>query len=242
MVKALIIEDEAYTRAALKAHIARLNDSIAIIGECESVQEAVTVTNACQPDLIFLDINLKDGTGFDFLDQIASPSFKIIFITADDSHAIRALKLGALDYLLKPISFEELGIAIEKVMAITETHFNNSLHVSKESFNGTGQRIVLRMQDSFQIIDFKELVYCKSSGGYTTFHLADDRKFTISKPLKAFNGQLPDALFARPHQSYLINIQFVDRFDKNRFLYLTNGVQIPVSVRRKEEIVERLFS
>ena len=107
MIKTLIIEDEPYIRKALIALIKSINSDLDIIGECESVEEAITVINTCKPELLFLDINLKGGTGFDILKKVTYKDFKVIFITAYEEYALSALKNGAIDYILKPVDVEE---------------------------------------------------------------------------------------------------------------------------------------
>ncbi|MFT5819068.1 MAG: two-component system LytT family response regulator [Crocinitomix sp.] len=241
MIKAIIIEDETYAREALKVNLSNLSSEVTILGESESVKDALLLCKATSPDLVFLDINLKDGTGFDFLDRIEEINFKIIFITAYEDYVLKALRCGAVDYILKPIDSEELAEAIQKVMTITQNQTQERMTVVKDQFIGKNDRIVLRMQDSFQIVDFEQLMYCKADSGYTTFFLSDGRKFVVSKPLKDFVSQLPAATFVRTHQSYLVNISFIDRYDKTRFLFLKNGDKIAVSIRKKESIMAKIF-
>jgi len=241
MIKGLIVEDEKYIREGLKTQLKSISDKIKIIGECESVREAIAQCDKIMPDLVFLDINLKDGTGFDFLNELKNASFKVIFITAYEEHVLRALKLGAIDYILKPINEAELDEAIQKVMAISQTQTQNRVDVVKSQFKGKSDRIVLRMQDSYQMIHFQNLMYCEADSGYTKFYLDDQRTFMASKPLKEFENQLPTDTFVRVHQSYLVNTSFIDGYDKSRYLFLKNGDKIPVSVRKKDNVITRIF-
>lgn len=241
MIKALIVEDERYIREGLKAQLKGISDEITIIGECESVKEALAHCDKMMPDLVFLDINLKDGTGFDFLNAIEHASFHVIFITAYEEYVLKALRLGAIDYILKPINEEELNEAVQKTMAIHQTQIQGRIAVVKNQFAEKNDRIVLRMQDCYQIIDFPELMYCEADGGYTKFFLKDNRSFMVSKPLKEFTNHLPEDIFIRVHQSYLVNVAFIDRYDKSRYLYLKNGAKIPVSVRKKDNVIARIF-
>jgi len=132
MIKALIVEDEEYIRKGLKTMIESLDKDLDIIGECESIVTAETVTKACKPDLIFLDINLKDGSAFEFLEKVNQLSFKVIFITAFEEYALRALKNGAVDYILKPVDVEELEIAIDKVLNLNNHFQKERLQIVKE--------------------------------------------------------------------------------------------------------------
>lgn len=238
MIKTLIVEDEEYTRKGLISQINSLNKGLNIIGECEAVHEAVVVAKACQPDLVFLDINLIGGTGFDFLEQTKELNFKVIFVTAYEEFALKALKNGAVDYVLKPVDIEELETAIEKVLKYP----NNGVqfNVAAEHFNGNKKRLVLSLHDSFQVVEFNDLMYCKSDSGYTTFFLQGGREFMTSKPIKEFENQLPDSIFVRTHQSYIVNLNYVDKFDKTNFVSLKDNTKIPVSTRKRNEFVSRM--
>lgn len=242
MIKALIIEDELYIRKGLIAMIQTLDKDIDILGECESVKDAIVVTNACKPDLIFLDINLKDGIAFDFLEKVKHLSFHIIFITAYDQYALQALKNGAVDYILKPVDIDELENAIDKIEHHKEDPLQDQLEIVKNQLvHGKKDRIVLRLQEGYQVINFDTLMYCQSDKGYTTFFTADKKSYIASKPIKEFEGQLPEEIFIRTHQSYLVNLQYVDKYDKAGYIFLKSGTKVPVSTRKKEEFVSRLL-
>ncbi len=242
MIKALIVEDELYIRKGLISMIQSLDKNIDIVGECESVKEAVTVTKACKPDLIFLDINLKDGIAFDFLEQVEDLSFQVIFITAYDQYALKAIKNGALDYILKPVDIEELEKAIDKVKDVSENRQEHLKIVKQQLTENKKEHIVLRLQEGYQVIRFDMLMYCQSDKGYTTFYLDNKKSYIASKPIKEFEEQLPDELFVRTHQSYVVNLRFIDKFDKTGYIFLKSGNRIPVSTRKREEFVNRLFN
>lgn len=242
MIKALIVEDELYIRKGLISMIQSLDKDIDILGECESVVEATTVTKACKPDLIFLDINLKDGIAFDFLENVKELSFQVIFITAYDQYALKALKNGAVDYILKPVDIEELEKAIDKVENTDPDQQKERLEIVKQQLvNNKKEHMVLRLQEGYQVIRFESLMYCQSDKGYTTFYTDTKKSYIASKPIKEFEGQLPEEMFVRTHQSYVVNLQFVDKYDKNGYIYLKTGEKIPVATRKKEEFVSRLL-
>ncbi len=243
MLKTLIVEDELYIRKGLISMVQSLNKDIDIIGECESVKDAVSVTNACKPDLIFLDINLTDGNAFDFLEQTNDLTFKIIFITAYEQYALQALKNGAVDYILKPVDIDELEAAIDKAICLEPELQKEQLQVVKnQMINNKKDKLVLRLQEGYQVIDFKSLIYCKSDKGYTSFYLSDGKSYMASKPIKEFEGQLPAKKFIRTHQSYIVNMDYVDKYDKNGYIFLKSGETIPVATRRKDEFVARLLN
>jgi two-component system LytT family response regulator len=241
-MKSIIVEDKEYIRKGLINLLSIINANVEVIGECESVQEALIVTKTCKPELIFLDINLSDGTAFDFLEKIETIDFKIIFITAYEEYALKALKIGAVDYLLKPVDVEELKIALDKVVKLTVSDQKNQIAKAKQVFNNEGNHLILSFHDSYQIVDLDELIYCESDKGYTTFYCNDGHKHLVSKTLKEFEDRLLDANFQRPHQSFMINMKFVDKYDKSGTIHLKNGTKIPVSSRKKETFLSSLFN
>ncbi len=243
MLKTLIVEDELYIRKGLISMVQSLNKDIDIIGECESVRDAVSVTNACKPDLIFLDINLTDGNAFDFLEQTNELAFKVIFITAYEQYALQALKNGAVDYILKPVDIDELEHAIDKANSLEPTVQKEQLQIVKnQMIDNQKDKLVLRLQEGYQVIDFKSLIYCKSDKGYTSFYLSDGKSYMASKPIKEFEGQLPVKKFIRTHQSFIVNMDYVDKYDKNGYIFLKSGEKIPVATRRKDDFVSRLLN
>lgn len=236
-MRALLIEDKAYIRKGLLNLLQLIAAEIQIIGECESVKDAVIVANACKPDLVFLDINLLDGTAFDFLEQTENLSFKIIFITAYEEYALKALKIGAVDYLLKPVDVDELKIALQKVLKLTLTEQKKQINIVKQVWNTEGNQLILSFHDSFQVIDLNELLFCESDKGYTTFYCCNDKKYVVSKNLKEFEERLLNASFLRPHQSFMVNLKFIDKYDKSGVIHLKNGKRIPVSSRKKDSFL-----
>lgn len=233
----LLVEDKAYIRKGLLNLLSLIESDIEVIGECASVKEAVIVANACKPDLIFLDINLTDGNAFDFIEQTEHLDFKIIFITAYEEYALKALKIGAVDYLLKPVDIKELETAIQKVKNIPVDVQKQQVRTAKAVWNNEDSKLILSLHDSFQVIDLNELMYCETDKGYTSFYCSDGKKHLVSKTLKEFEEQLTSANFTRPHQSFMVNLKFIDKYDKSGTIHLKNGKKIPVSTRKKEQFV-----
>lgn len=241
-MKTLLVEDKAYIRKGLLNLLQLIDTDVTVIGECESVKDAVVVTNACKPDLIFLDINLTDGNAFDFLDQTEHLNFKIIFITAYEEYALQALKIGAVDYILKPVDITDLEIALQKVAALTITEQKQQIKTVKSVWSNEDSKLILSLHDSFQVIDLNELMYCESDKGYTSFYCSNGKKHVVSKTLKTFEDQLNAANFTRPHQSYMVNLKFIDKYDKSGTIYLKNGKKIPVSSRKKDTFVSSFLN
>ncbi|MFD2726640.1 LytR/AlgR family response regulator transcription factor [Hyunsoonleella rubra] len=241
-MKALIVEDKAYNRKGLLNLLQHVEVEIEVIGECANVKDAVTVANACKPELIFLDINLTDGTGFEFLEQTEHLNFKVIFITAYEEYALKALKSGAVDYILKPIDIEELQTALLKVEKTTVEKQKQQIKTTKALWHPDDLKLILSLYDSFQVIDLNELIYCESDKGYTTFYCNNNKKYVVSKTLKAFDEQLTKANFSRPHQSFMVNLKFIDKYDKSGVIHLKNGKKIPVSSRKKDHFLNTFLS
>jgi two-component system, LytTR family, response regulator len=235
IIRILIIDDEKAIISICKNYLLE-RENIVIIGECESVNEAEILINATQPDLILLDINLIGGTGFDLLKRFSNPHFKVIFITVSSDYALNAIKSGAIDYILKPIEEQELLSAVDKVLMFAENTSSVQLQMIGDYIKGKPDRFVVRTFEAIHIVHFNELIYCQSDKGYTTFFLINGSEILVSKPLKDYESFLPTTIFARVHQSYLVNINFVDKIRKDLMLILKNKKEIPISIRKKEEI------
>lgn len=253
MIKAVIIEDETAIRREIEWLLDKYDD-IDVVGTAGSVAQGAGLIAEKQPDLLLLDIQLTDGNAFDLLNQIGETHAQLVFITAYDHHAINAIKYGALDYLLKPVDEEELDQTLERVRTgIAENQQRDKPAVQQQLRAAEAQmdrgsdavaslddQIVLHTLEYLQLLQIKDIVYCKSEGSYTTFVLHDKREIMVSKPLKFYAELLPEKWFIRPHQSYLLNLLFVDRYVKTGYIYLKDGSQIPVSVRKKEYVLQRL--
>lgn len=236
-MRALIVEDKEYIRKGLLNLLQSIDFDVKVLGECESVKDAVVVTKSCGPDLIFLDINLTDGTAFDFLEQTEDLTFKVIFITAYEEYALKALKAGAVDYLLKPVDVEELKTALQKVAKLPVAQQRHHIKTTKAVWRNDASKLILSLHDSFQVVDLSELLYCESDKGYTTFYCNDGKSHLVSKTLKEFEERLVSANFIRPHQSFMVNLKFIDKYDKSGLIHLKNGKKIPVSSRKKDHFI-----
>ncbi|MEZ4796077.1 MAG: LytTR family DNA-binding domain-containing protein [Flavobacteriaceae bacterium] len=241
-MQALIVEDKAYIRKGLHNLLELINTNVKVVGECKSIKEAVIVANACKPELIFLDINLADGNAFEFLEQVEHLNFKVIFITAYEEYALKALKMGAVDYLLKPVDVDELKTALNKVKQLSIKAQKEQVQVARQVFSQQNNQLILSLQDSFQVVDLSELMYCESDKGYTTFYCNDGKKHLVSKTLKEFEERLSNVNFTRPHQSFMVNLKFIDKYDKSGIIHLKNGKKIPVSSRKKESFLNSFLA
>lgn len=243
-MRTLIIDDDPKMRSNHRGLLENYFANIEVIGETGRLDKAVPMIKELQPDLILLDIELEDGTGFQVLQQTKEIQYQVIFITAFNDFAIQAFKYSALDYLLKPVNEFEFKAAIEKVQ---EQFDANKLRDQKEHLlSGYEERqfkkIVLKTSRSIHLVDLDEIIFCQSDNTYTTFFLTDGEKILVSRSMKEFEEILTPKGFFRPHTSYLVNLDHVKRLDKSDggFLIMDSGSEIPVSVRRKNSLMQRL--
>jgi len=247
MIRTLIIEDEPAIRKEI-AYLVNQQTDFRLLGTAASVKDALKLIGDTQPDLVLMDIQLTDGTAFDILDQLNEVTFKIIFITAYNHFAIKAIKYGSLDYLLKPLDESELKAVMQNIVIkqdddlyTQQQKLSIAASQNQPDESNLESRMILATQESLQVIQLKDIVYCQSDGGYTWFYLVSGEKILISKPLKYYDELLPEEWFLRPHQSYLVNIIYVDKYMKVGDLILKNKKEIPVSTRRKEYIMQRMM-
>ncbi|MFK7748481.1 MAG: LytR/AlgR family response regulator transcription factor [Kordia sp.] len=245
-IKTLIIDDEAAIRNDLKMRLQEhFKEVVSVVGEASNVAEGIAQIKTQKPDLILLDIHLGDGTGFDILMEIPNKDFNVIFITGFDNNAIKAIKVGALDYILKPVDEDEFTEAIEKAIALKseENHLDKLIEVSQDFFEGVKEkRVILKTSDAVYAVYEKDILYCRSDGNYTTFYTQQLEKIMISKPMKKVEELLSPDLFVRCHQSYVVNKKHVLKYDKNGVLIVHVDIKIPVSSRRKDYTLEKIFS
>ena len=246
MLTAIIVEDMPDALQLLKTDLETNHKDIKIIDTAQSVVAAAKALRNKQPDILFLDIMLGDGTGFDVLEIFPDLKSKIIFVTASDEFAIRAFKFAAIDYVLKPYSSEELAQAVDK--AKEQIHPNpERLNILKETLSAPEQKpdkISLHTLDKIIIVSLDDIVRCESDSNNTIFYLEDGQKIFVTKTLKYFTDMLKSYQFLRVHQSHLVNLQCIRAFMKSDggYLVLKNGDNVPVSVRKKVEVMEILDS
>lgn len=241
-IRTLIIEDEPAIRKELQWLVTQ-EDSLKLEAMAGSVNESVQILKNTEIDLILMDIQLTDGTAFDILNQIEVTSFHIIFITAYNHFAIKAIKYGALDYLLKPIDNDEFVAAIQKIKKIKQTDYLNQINLVKEYSSRTidmSSRICITSLDCMQIVRLNDIVHLSGEGSYTQIHLENKKVVTASKPLKYYEDILPEDFFIKTHQSYIVNKDFIDKYMKTGILVMKNNSEIPVATRRKEFVINHL--
>lgn len=236
MYKTIIVEDEYHLREALSILLEIVaSDKIQIVGYAENADEAIKIIDRLKPDLVFMDIMLRRGTGFDILHQIAHKQFHLIFTTAYEEHAIRAFKFNAIDYLLKPIDAEELKDAIERI-AERQQQFILETQPSQLALNPgkMPKRIVLPTQEAMHVVKIDDIIRCETSGSYTTFFLTNEKRIIVSKTLKQYEEILLPPHFFRVHQSHLINTHYIISYSREGVVQMSDQVSIPISRSNKE--------
>lgn len=238
MIKVIIIEDELNVREGLKKILNLIDSSVHVVAETGFVKEAIKYIKSEKPDLVFMDIKLEDGTGFDILKQLEDVNFKIIFTTAYNHYAIKAFKYSAIDYLLKPIDPMELKNAIDRaVYSITnENEYRELIKVLKNNIAQKEQRIVLKTAENRYVIKLNDIIHLEADGSYTIF-ITTTKKLILSKNIKYYQDLL-DENFIRCHQSHLVNVKHVKGMNKSGFLQMSNNDLVTVSTRKKIEIIQ----
>ena len=238
MIKALVIDDENRTRDLIAKMINSFGLDIKAISAGESVVSGLKAIEEHSPDIVFLDIQMPDGTGFDLLRSLPNKSFEVIFITAHEEFAIKAIKFSALDYILKPIDADELKAAVERAI--------KSLGSKKEEIQfdalqlniqpNQKRRLVLKTHESVHVVELDSIIRCESERNYTSFFINGGKKIVVSKTLKDYEILLAGHNFLRVQQSHLINLDFVSRYDKinGGIIVMKDDSEVPLSPAKRE--------
>ncbi len=246
MYQAIIVEDELHSREFLKNIVTTYCPELTIAALAGGVEEGVAAIKQHQPDIVFLDIEMQTGTGFDLLQQFPQPTFEVIFTTAYDHYAIKAIKFSAVDYLLKPIDIEELQQSVAKVI---EKKKNNTgqqalqiLLKNLQAPQTAEQSITLSTSDGLEFIPLHQIIRIEASGPYSHFYLKDKKKIIVSRNLKEYETLLTDHGFFRVHNSHIINMKEVKRMIKTDggYAVMSDESNITISPKKKEEFFEMI--
>ncbi len=240
-ITALIIDDEKMGRDALKILLRNYVPEVQLLGVSASVREAVPMIEALAPQLVFLDVEMPEEDGFSLFKYFPAPNFQVIFVTAFDKYAIQALRLSALDYLLKPVDLEELEGAVKKALQeigqpIAAPLLQQALALAKgESL----EQIALPNANGFEMLSLAGVIRMEADNNYTEIFLDEGRRLVVSKPLGHFEKLLPPREFFRVHSSHMVKLSRIQRYIKGRggHLELTDGSVIPVAARKKTEFL-----
>ncbi len=249
MIKALIIDDVEKARVALKSDIKTYCQEVDVIGEADGVESGLKLIKATMPDVVFLDIKMSDGSGFDLIDKIKREgpvTFQIIFTTAYNEFAIQAFKFSAIDYLLKPVDPDDLVQAVKKIRkSEPKDHLSENLNLLLENIKGmqaVGKRIALNSIDKVQLVNVADIIQCESQKNYTLFYLSNRKQILVTKTLKEFEEMLEGDGFLRVHHSHLINLKHLKEYVKTDggYAVMSDNSQVPVSVRKREQLLRIL--
>lgn len=243
MLRAVIVDDLDQVRSKNIDLIREYCPQVTIMAEATDVKSGVEMIRKFLPDLVFLDVEMPDGTGFDLLQELSPINFKVIFITGFQDFAIRAFRFSAIDYLLKPMDPDDLVAAVKKAEdAISKENLELKLGAL---FSNIGQqpksqqKMVLKTAEKLYSVNIQDIVHCESERNYTTFHFINAPKLVVSTTLKEYETMLAPLGFFRPHQSHLINMAYFDHFVKadGGVIVMKNDVRIPLASRKREEFM-----
>ncbi len=241
-MRGIIIEDIEEVRIGLKRLIADSCPEVEVVGEADSVVNGAKLIREVKPDLVFLDIELPDGTGFDILDIIDTP-VRVVFTTASDEYAIRAFKYAAIDYLQKPISKEDL------VSAVARAHKSRPIEPQQMGIlrdtmasQDVPERIALHTMDRIHLINVRDIIRCEADGNYTMFYIKNRAALLVAKTLKEYDKLLSGDTFMRVHQSHLVNLEEIRAYVKTDggYLVMNDGNDVAVSTRKRPDVLRRI--
>jgi len=243
MLRAVIIDDIETIRKKNIAIIKAKCPNISVIGQADSVASGINLIRQLSPDIVFLDVEMPDGTGFDLLQKLSPINFKVIFITGYEDFAIKAFRFSAIDYLLKPLDPDDLADAVKKVEeSLSKEVFDMKLSNLFSNLERPKdlQKLILKTADKIYSVNIQDIVHCESDKNYTTFNFVNAPKLVVSTNLKEYETLLSPYNFFRTHQSHLINMAYFDHFiksDGGNTIVMKNKTSVPLSVRKKEEFL-----
>ena len=247
MIKAVIVDDEPFCCSSLVILLERYCPEVKVTGIYHSGDDALQAIPEHHPQIVFLDIEMPGMNGFEMLEKLPAIDFEIIFTTSYDQYAIKAIRFSALDYLLKPIDREELQKAVQKVIERSHHPFPQQLEILLQKIHqpiSSAQKIALPSMEGLQMIDVNSIISCASDSNYTIFFIRNKKKLVVSRTLKEIEEMLEEYPFLRVHNSYLINLNEIDKYIKGEggYLVMSDGSNIDVSRSKKETLLNKLRS
>lgn len=239
-LKTVIVDDEPNAVDFISSLIGEYCPELEVTGRANDVPDGISIINEKKPDLVFLDVEMPNGTGFDLLSNFPDKNFDVVFITAFNHYAIKAIKFSAVDYILKPINIKEFIESVRKVVdkrSESRNQSNDNLKALMENLRtGSPSRLAIPTADGMEYLNPKEILRIEADRSYSWFYLTGNRKILVSKHLKEFQDILDERYFFRPHNSFLINLKYVKKYVRKEggYIEMLDGEQIPVSRNRKD--------
>jgi two-component system, LytTR family, response regulator len=247
MLKAIIIEDEQHCIDRLHGLLTETaSSSIHLLNSCQTVEDGLKAVKKLQPDVVFLDVQINERTGFDLLMELKEINFEVIFTTAYERYAVQAFKFSAVDYLLKPVDINDLKEAIKRLNdKISKKEIVGKLDVllhNLKDIQGASKKISVPTINGFSFLAINDIIRCQSDVNYTTIYLKENQKLTVAKTLKEFEELLTEYSFYRIHNSHLINLAYIKSYNKGKggYVSMIDNTEVEVSTRRKEDFLKRL--
>ncbi len=245
MLKLIIVEDSVSVTALFLDALSTYCKDVSVVSTAGSVADGVKAITLHKPDLVILDVELPDGTGFDMLRQLPEINFKVIFSTAHQEYALQAIKFCAFDYILKPIVTTELISAVQRAQVAHNTSLQLNLEALSTHINQQTKdlkKIVLKSHDSIDVVTIKDIVRCESEKGYTFIFLKNGKRILVSRNLSEYEDLLLEFNFFRVHQSHLINLDYLEKYKKqdSGFVIMSDKSEVPVSSRKKNALLQHL--
>ena len=245
MLRTIIVDDEPDAVKFIESISSEYCPNVEIVGIANSAREGVKLINEQQPDLVFLDVEMPHGSGFDLLSNFPQKDFDVIFITAFNHYAIRAIKFSAVDYILKPININECVDAVKKVEASRQKNKSSSSSIDALLENirsALPSKLAIPTSDGMEYLNTNEIIRVEADRSYSWFYLTDNRKYLVSRNLKEYQELLGDRNFFRTHNSHLINLEFVKKFVRQEggYVLMTDGSNVPISRSKKELFLEQM--
>lgn len=244
-IKAVLIDDEANNNESLNSLIGKYCPAVKVVGTADNIESGILIINETLPGLVFLDVEMPFGNGFELLNKLAPINFAVIFVTAFDKYAINAIKYSALDYILKPVDIQELKAAVQKATSNYQKTDHNkrvdNLLLNVTTRKSLTHKVALSSQQGLLFENVENIICLNASGNYTMVYTKNNQKLLITKTLKEFEDLLPEDIFCRVHHSYIINLNYIKQYFKGRggIVEMENGLKIEVSVRKKNEFLSK---
>jgi two-component system, LytTR family, response regulator len=246
MLTALIVDDEPFCCDVLITLLEKYCSNVRVVSSCSSAIEAMKAIQALKPDVVFLDVEMPRMNGFQMLEQLPTINFDIVFTTSYDQYALKAIRFSAIDYLLKPIDYEELQKAVEKVMLRKQAPLVEQIKILMQKIKPSTavNKVALPTMEGLQMISIDSIISCESDSNYTSILLKGKQKIVVSRTLKEIENLLEDYPFLRVHHSFLVNLNEINKYVKGEggYLIMNDGSSVDVSRSRKESLLKKLLN